>query len=424
MACFHNDNNLKRIHNFDKTKELPYSYCLLKNKDTTRVRPIVSYYHHPLKRTFNYASRALAFVIKQSGTKNFTLWKTGDLRACLMEIQRKLREKYGTNTRFLSLCADIKNMYTELPHDMILKSIKFMLDKCQQHTRRGHVTLERLKHGQISLGRTAATTPTTHLTLSFSQLMKLCKFDIENTYFTSLGKILKQKRGVPMGSPGSPSYAICICSYYEHLLYERLKRYDFNGDITDCSDIVQGRRYIDDLYAVAAWDATDPATKARATHLLYHIQTETYHEFMKLKTEDTTNPVSFLEATLHTRTRSNGQDKITINYNNKNFDTLTSTGKLKLQTLQHRGSFINPAQVKAKIVGQLHRIGSVVTSKRKRITAIAQFTMVASHLGYTAREILNGVHHMATTAKTLKDYMNWTTIYEYFGKKTRNLPNK
>ena len=78
--------------------------------------------------------------------------------------------------------------------------------------------------------------------------------------------------------------------------------------------------------------------------------------------------------------------------------------------------------MKAKIVGQLHRIGSVVTSKRKRITSIAQFTMVASHLGYTAREILNGLHQalMATTAKTLEDCMNWTTIYEYFGKREEN----
>ena len=61
---FHTDNNLHRIQTFDISKQIPYSYILFKNKDDNRCRPLVSYYNHPLKRTLNMTSRALAYVLK------------------------------------------------------------------------------------------------------------------------------------------------------------------------------------------------------------------------------------------------------------------------------------------------------------------------------------------------------------------------
>ena len=140
---------------------------------------------------------------------------------------------YGNNTQFSVLCADIKNMYTELPHDEILKSIKFMLDRAKMKTRRKFVTIERRKKGDINLGKTSAVTSSTHTVLSFDEIYNICKFDIENIYFNSLGQTLHQTRGVPMGSPGSPSYAICICAYYEHLLHEKLRKFeDTTEDLT------------------------------------------------------------------------------------------------------------------------------------------------------------------------------------------------
>ena len=65
---------LTRFHKFDDTKSVPYSYILVKAKDINRSRPIVSYYNHPLKKTFNYASRGLSFILKNSNMKSFTLW--------------------------------------------------------------------------------------------------------------------------------------------------------------------------------------------------------------------------------------------------------------------------------------------------------------------------------------------------------------
>lgn len=52
--------------------KLDYAYLLPKNKDLTRDRPIVSYTHHPLKRLFNIAARALAFIVKRARIKHFS----------------------------------------------------------------------------------------------------------------------------------------------------------------------------------------------------------------------------------------------------------------------------------------------------------------------------------------------------------------
>ena len=106
---FHKKNNLNKIKVFHgKTRSIPYSYCLPKSKDITRIRPIVSYYKHPLKESYNYASRALTQIIKQTETRHFTLWKTQDLKPKIKLIQSELGKLYGDKTKFRTTCADIK----------------------------------------------------------------------------------------------------------------------------------------------------------------------------------------------------------------------------------------------------------------------------------------------------------------------------
>ena len=183
---FHEKNG-EKIHRFHgKKRSIPYAYTLLKFKDISRTRPIVSYFKHPLKETYNFASRALAHVIKMAQTNNFTLWKCQDMKQRIQKAQQDLTSQFNNTTKIMPLCADIKNMYTELPHEEILKSIKFMLRRCQQKTRRKHVTLERKKRGEIHLGKTNAVTSTTHVTLSFDKIYDICKYDILKTHILNL----------------------------------------------------------------------------------------------------------------------------------------------------------------------------------------------------------------------------------------------
>ena len=108
--------------------DIPYCYTLPKAKDFNRFRPIVSYYNHPLKDLYNYTSRALMFILKKSPIQSFTLWKTTDLVPKINKASRKLQQTYGSNTNLICYCADIKNMYTSLPHNAIITSIQFMIE--------------------------------------------------------------------------------------------------------------------------------------------------------------------------------------------------------------------------------------------------------------------------------------------------------
>ena len=78
---------------------LPYAYVMPKDKDIQRIRPIVSYFKHPLKRLLNMAARAVLLVLKRADVSSFTLWKTGDFTATLSDITERLRV-FGRDTRF------------------------------------------------------------------------------------------------------------------------------------------------------------------------------------------------------------------------------------------------------------------------------------------------------------------------------------
>ena len=107
FRAFHTKLGLARFHKFDNTKSVPYSYILVKAKDINRSRPIVSYFNHPLKKTFNYASRGLSFILKNSNMRSFTLWACKDMTSTLKKYQRDMRTLFGANTRLMAYCSDI-----------------------------------------------------------------------------------------------------------------------------------------------------------------------------------------------------------------------------------------------------------------------------------------------------------------------------
>lgn len=217
-----------------------------------------------------------------------------------------------------------------------------------------------------------------------------------------------------MGSPGSPSYAICICAYYEHLLHEKLTQ--FEDTTEDLTPRVKGLRYIDDVLIIVAWNKQDHKTEERAQTILEMIRHETYHEFMKLKLEDTSKPFCFLEGVIDISQTTTHPDEIMIKYNNKNFKHLIDTGKIKFHTLQHRGSFITKSQAQAKIIGQLYRMERVVCNDKNLIRAIQEWSVIANKLQYTNHEILTAMGKMVK-----KNAEKWLDIYSFFKSKTEEV---
>ena len=58
----------------------------------------------------------------------------------IQKAQQDLTSQFNNTTKIMPLCADIKNMYTELPHKEILKSIKFMLRRSNKNKKEARHT--------------------------------------------------------------------------------------------------------------------------------------------------------------------------------------------------------------------------------------------------------------------------------------------
>ena len=143
-------------------------------------------------------------------------------------------------------------------------------------------------------------------------------FDIHNAYFKCFGTILKQIVGVPMGSPGSPAYAICICMYYEHLFHLKMAQINqTTNNQYNHTNICQGFRYIDDLFAFFAYDKHDKKSFKIAQSIKNILANHTYHPNMTLKEEKhINNSFDFLETTISYK----GNTTFDIKHKDKNFD--------------------------------------------------------------------------------------------------------
>ena len=75
--------------------DLPYCYSMPKEKDINKMRPIVSYANHPLKRQFNKIGKVLLFMLKESKIESLTLWKIDDVEELkkVNEIVKEWKKK-------------------------------------------------------------------------------------------------------------------------------------------------------------------------------------------------------------------------------------------------------------------------------------------------------------------------------------------
>jgi hypothetical protein len=132
----------------------------------------------------------------------------------------------GVDAKIICRSGDVKQMYTELPQQTLITAIKFCLDFLRSKTRRDRISIPSSKHDKTNcrLGHGFGDDVITFL---FSDILNISIHDISNCFFAFAGIILHQQIGIPMGSQGSPPFAMCICMYYEYHCYQSIKDYRF-----------------------------------------------------------------------------------------------------------------------------------------------------------------------------------------------------
>ena len=144
----------------------------------------------------------------------------------------------------VGLFADVKRMYTELPHDAILRALEWLLH-CSARRRTKHLCVRRAGRKGVRWGlsydkREAAC-------ISLQQLQAIIVWALRNATFTIGNRVMRQLFGIPMGDPTSPALATLICVHCEHQFHASL------GDVGFLPSMHAGIRYFDDINAYFAF---------------------------------------------------------------------------------------------------------------------------------------------------------------------------
>ena len=192
-------------------------------------------------------------------------------------------------------------MFTNLPHLEILKAIDFIIAACRSTRRVDAAAPSALHlsdpHGSVEFGKANRLLPQ-FVTLSFNDVRDSCRTDITTCYFSTFGIFVKQKLGVPMGSPGSTSFAIAYCAYAEHRFDSFMHDYLHLRHAHRAGRLYRFMRYVDDIFGIIAYDMRSPVSQDLANLITHHMTNTTFHPNLRLETEPTANWFPFLEALL------------------------------------------------------------------------------------------------------------------------------
>ena len=203
---------------------------------------------------------ALLLILKNlSNTFHFNLFKTGDTLEKIEDIFKTIEnlESSHPDAYISTYAGDVKQLFTELPHDEIIKSMEWaihMLRKTKLGRCKNSVTINLSDKSGSRIGPNYD--DDNIVKISFEDMLSIAIFDMENAFFEINGEILRQIFGIPQGSPLSPALSQCILMNYEH---------QFLASIHD-HRLFMGLRYIDDvrLIVIALSRSQNDVSKAES----------------------------------------------------------------------------------------------------------------------------------------------------------------
>jgi hypothetical protein len=374
---------------FKTDSSLPYGYSMPKNKDINKNRPIVSYAVHPMKKMLNRAGRALQTILASiDPSQHFTLWKTLDFTT---EIKLDVDAILDSYPDVVAYAGDIKNMFTELPHDEIIKAVTWAIE--QMSSRRKHVSVSKTGRGGARIGIPYCEDDS-QVRMSFEDLMAIVKFDLDNCYFKSGTQTLKQNIGIPMGSPLSPILALIICAYYE------AKHKKMINDVYT----LRGKRYVDDALFLTGADLSIPGDLAVAQHRLL-LASKSYHKNLVLEPETDHTDFNMLESRVLFKPNQYGS----MSYNHKNAKFFSGEQTSRLLKFQNFWSFTNSRAKRGVIMSTFMRVRRSSSTDELALPPLLTLCTELTYLGYPKGFILKVIS--ALNRKMHRDQCSiWNTL--------------
>ena len=226
----------------EKEKSLPTMYWIPKMHKT------------PVKHRFIVASKSCstkplstaisnAFKLIQNQTENFhrnskfdanynkfwVIQNTDPVLESLKKINGKVAAKHIS-------CFDFSTLYTNIPHDKLIKKLNELVDFAYKGGDRNNICFN--GNGSAYWGRKAK-----KKSFSNSSLKRAVTHLIKNCYFTVGNIVLRQNIGIPMGIDPAPFWANLFLYAYEHEFMKNL----IKEDRIKAKHFHSTFRFIDDL---------------------------------------------------------------------------------------------------------------------------------------------------------------------------------
>ena len=186
--------------------------------------------------------------------------------------------------------------------------------------------------------------------------------------------VLKQTKGIPMGSPMSPALAVILCAFFEH---------KFLATLGQDSSLVTGLRYVDDVFVLAPVKSThdDPETTL-IDRVWQGLKSHCYPKDLEL--EDTGEAPE----TIHLESRASVVDgRLTLQYRCKNEDAMRTTGAQHFLNLQPSWSYTRTATKKGTILTTFLRAAAASSSKELFMKKTPEMINEIMTLGYSRKFI-------------------------------------
>jgi hypothetical protein len=173
---------------------VPKAYLLPKDKDlANKDRPICSYFKHPDKAKLNVAGRSLMWILRQlqelKFCNSFTTFDTRDYAKTMAETTLPPDTKV--------YLGDMKNMYTNIPHDELEVVIEWVLDLAGARLPHEHIFVPKAKTRKPCCWLSERPTNVLGSEISLDNLREILLFDLRNIYFrlviSSCGKYAESR---------------------------------------------------------------------------------------------------------------------------------------------------------------------------------------------------------------------------------------
>ncbi len=233
------DNVLPVIFPVPKLHKIPYKFRFIAGARKSSMKPISLCLTRIL--TFmkeHFRNYCLAMEVF-SGTKSY--WSIDSSLAVLQKLQTIRRPRTITT-------ADFSNLYTSIPHDLILQHIRTLINLLFGNAKKTFLCV-----GYKNCFYSNEAAPK-YLSFTNEEVYLMVRIVLENTYVTFSGFIFRQISGVPMGGNASPMLADLTLSMLEFQFFKK-------ASPLEKQSMGESLRYIDDILNINGKQFLDTCNK-------------------------------------------------------------------------------------------------------------------------------------------------------------------